>query len=48
MEDVEEEDDEGDEQDSIEKDDIEDGFNQDGEGHEVIDVGFENSDYDWQ
>ncbi len=39
MEDVEEEDDEGDEQDVIEMDDIEDDFNQDGEGREHIDDG---------
>ncbi len=36
MEDVE---DEGDEQDGVEMDDIEDGFNHNGEGHEVIDCG---------
>ncbi len=48
MEDAEEEDDEGDEQDSIKLNDIEDGFNQDGEGHEAIDGGFEDPDYDWQ
>ncbi len=48
MEDVEEEDDEGDEKDSVEMDDIEDGFNQDGEGNEVINGGFDDPDYDWQ
>ncbi len=48
MEDVEEEDDEGEEQDGVEMDDIQDGFNPDGEGHEVIDCGFEDPYYDWQ
>ncbi len=39
---------EDDEEEGDEMDDIEDGFNQYGEGHEVIDGGFEDPDYNWQ